>query len=377
MTTIALAFWCLIFLYPFIGYPLLLRFLLWCRRKEPQSVWSQETPSVALVICAYNERKIIEEKLKNSIALDYAKDRLRIVVISDGSTDGTADVVRAFGDSGIELIEQPSRRGKVRNLNEILPTIGEDIIVLSDANVMYRFDAIRRLIERFGDPFVGCVSGKIVLTDSTEALDQSTSQYYALEWYLQHAASTLYSMPGADGAMYAIRSSLFKRCECDTLIEDFVIPMSVIRQGRRVVLEPEALGWERGSTSLREEFRRKVRIAAGAAQVLLRGYGWPKSAPVIFWFVFISHKLLRWLSPLLGLLILTIAFAFPHLPASQLVIAVFVVAVLLALTRLCTTLEHPLVNGFFYFMFGQIAIAYGLFKGVLGLQTVLWMKADR
>lgn len=377
MTTITLAFWCLIFVYPFIGYPLLLRFLVFCRKEKRHTVFSQETPSVALVVCAYNERGIIEEKLKNSLALDYEKDRLRILVISDGSTDGTAGVVREFADLGVELIEQPSRRGKVRNLNDILPAIREDIIVLSDATVMYRFDAIRRLVERFSDPVVGCVSGKIVLTDSTAALDQSTSQYYALEWYLQQAASTLYSMPGADGAMYAIRSSLYRRCECDTLIEDFVIPMSVIRQGKRVVLAPEALGWERGSTSVREEFRRKVRIAAGAAQVLLRGYGWPRSAPVVFWFVFISHKLLRWLSPLLGLLIMSVAFASPHLAASQLVIAAFIVALLLAATKLCTNIEHPLVNGMFYFMFGQVAIGYGLLKGILGLQTVLWVKADR
>jgi cellulose synthase/poly-beta-1,6-N-acetylglucosamine synthase-like glycosyltransferase len=370
-----LALCCALFIYPFIGYPLLLRLLVTKRKEQRRS--SSALPSVALVICAYNENKVIEQKLENSLALDYAKDRLRIVVISDGSTDGTADVARSYAGVGVELMEQPLRRGKVRNLNEILPTIGEDIIVLSDANVMYRCDAVTRLIERFSDPAIGCVSGKIILTDSAAVLDHATSQYYSLEWFLQHAASALYSMPGADGAMYAIRGSLFTRCAPDTIIEDFVIPMSVICQGYRVVFEPEALGWERGSTNLREEFRRKVRIAAGAAQVLVRGYGWPKNAPGAFWFVFISHKVLRWLSPFTGLLFLTLAFAFPHSMASQVVIAGFSLMMVLVLARVCTSLEHPAVSAVFYFVFGQVATAYGLLKGVLGLQTILWAKADR
>jgi biofilm PGA synthesis N-glycosyltransferase PgaC len=376
--TLTLAFLILTFAYPFAIYPVLLALLAKRARRAPGTPETSEEPtSVALVICALNEQRIIREKIENSLALGYPRERLSIVIVSDGSTDQTASIVREYEREGVLLLDQSVRRGKITNLNEVIPSRTEDIIILSDANVLYHADAVWNLVARFSDPSVGCVSGKVILEDTTPDLDAPTGQYYSVEWALQENSSTLYSMVGADGAMYALRRSLFRPCPPDTLIEDFVIPMQIIAQGKRVVFEPTAIGWERGVESLREEFRRKVRIAAGAGQGLLRGNAWPKNAPLRFWFIFVSHKLLRWLSPLTGVLVLAAAALWFSAPLSQLVLAGAAMLAALAFLRLATGWNHTVFSAPFYFLFGLLAMAIGLLKGITGLQTVLWVKVDR
>ena len=378
MATLTLAVLLLLFAYPFVIYPFLLA--LWAKRMpEAQRArdGAGEQPAVALVICALNEQTIIREKIENSLALRYPREKLTIVVVSDGSADRTAEIVREYCGAAVVLLDRKVRRGKIANLNEVIPSRTEEIIILSDANVLYHPDAIAHLLARFSDPSVGCVSGKVVLTDTTPDLDSPTGQYYSVEWALQQNSSTVYAMAGADGAMYALRRELFRPCPSDTLIEDFVIPMQVIAQGKRVVLEPLALGWEKGVESLREEFRRKVRIAAGAAQGLIRGNAWPHNAPGRFWFIFVSHKLLRWMSPLVGVAVLLAALFWNREPAALITLAGIALLAILALGRLVTGWRHTVFSAPFYFLFGEIALAVGLVKGFTGLQTVLWAKADR
>lgn len=367
-----------VFIYPFLIYPALTLVLSRLRRKTQRAASpSRELPSAALVICALNEGKIIREKIQNSLNLRYPEGKLKIIVISDGSTDDTAAIAREYENQGLILVERSTRRGKIANLNDVLPQRTEEILVLSDANVIYHPDAVWRLVARFDDPSVGCVSGKVVLSDNAPVLDGPTKDYYSLEWHLQEAGSAIYSMAGADGAMYALRRELFRPCPTDTLIEDFVIPMQVVRQGRRVVFEPAALGWEQGPSSLGEEFRRKTRISAGAAQALLRGNGWPVGAPARFWFVFVSHKLLRWISPLLALTVVSLALASPQELISKLALAAVGGLCILAFARVLTGSRHPVLSGAMFFVFGQCALAYGLLKGAVGLQPVLWAKVDR
>jgi cellulose synthase/poly-beta-1,6-N-acetylglucosamine synthase-like glycosyltransferase len=370
----------LVFLYPYIIYPAVL-YLMVClagRRQDRRLAGENACPTVALVICALNEEQVIAEKLENCLALDYSGDRLRIVVVSDGSTDQTAEVARRFAGDRVEVIEVPVRRGKIANLNAVLPRCAEEILVLSDANVMYRPDALRNLIARFEDPEVGCVSGRVILTDSAPALDKPTESYYSLEWFLQAGASSIHSMVGADGAMYALRRELFRPCPTDTLIEDLVIPMAVIRQGKRVVHEPAAVGWERGPSSLQEEFRRKVRIAAGAAQGLLRGNVWPPaSAPLSFWFVFVSHKVLRWISPIVGAAIVVCAALNLTQPPARAILTGVVVAGGLAAFESVWRSDSRLLSMPFYFLFSQVAVGWGLMRGITGQQSVLWAKENR
>ncbi len=375
--TITLSSLILLFAYPFVIYPLLLAG--WSRRKQrrDESAAFGSEPRVALIICALNEQQVIRDKIENSLALRYPREKLTIVVVSDGSTDRTPDIAREYQHAGVVLLDQKVRRGKIANLNEVIPSRTEEIIVLSDANVLYHAEAVTRLVARFTDASVGCVSGKVVLTDTTPDLDGSTGRYYSMEWALQEHASAVYSMAGADGAMYALRRELFRPCPNDTLIEDFVIPMQVIAQGRRVVLEPAALGWEKGVQSLREEFRRKVRIAAGAAQALLRGNAWPRNAPLRFWFIFVSHKVLRWLSPVTGALIILAALVWFHDPVARIALAGAAAMAVLAALRFVTGWKHALIDGPFYFLFGEIALAIGLLKGLTGHQTVLWAKENR
>lgn len=366
----------ILFVYPFLLYaPILMLLARMFAHKGSER--SRDAESVALLICALNEENIIGQKIDNSLALDYPREKLEIIVISDGSTDATAAVAQRYRSAGIRLIDQPKRRGKVKNLIEVVPTLKQDIVVFSDANVMYDPPAIKNLMKRFEDQSVGCVSGKVVLTDTTDPLNSGTSDYYSVEWALQENASRLYSMMGADGAMYALRRELFQPPPPDTVIEDFVIPMAVIRQGRRVVFEPSALGWEQGSLSLNEEFARKTRIGAGALQSLVRGNGWPGCVPARVWFVFLSHKFLRWVSPILGVMALFIACLSFDQKLSKLVLGGFLLLSVAAGLRMLLNQSHRAFDAPFYFLFGQIAAAIGLVKGLTGTQSVLWAKANR
>lgn len=376
LQTLVIAVLVLITVYPFVIYPAVLS--MWAKRCPAGQVRApDELPTVALIICALNEEGIIREKIKNSLQLRYPTNKLTIVIVSDGSTDRTPAIVSEYVASGVVFLDRKVRRGKIANLNEVIQSRTEEIVVLSDANVLYDADAIGHLVARFGDPSVGCVSGKVVLIDTTQDLRGSTDQYYSLEWRLQEDSSRVYSMIGADGAMYALRRDLFQPCPADTLIEDLVVPISVIAQGKRTVLEPRALGWERGVANLKEEFRRKVRIAAGVAQGLIRGNAWPSHAPLRYWFIFISHKLLRWCSPIAGMLALAAALVWANRALAQLVITGTIAMCLLALVRVITGWKHIVFDGPFYFLFGQAAITIGLLKGLAGRQSVMWAKADR
>ncbi len=367
-----------VFTYPFVLYPLIL-FLVAPRKRLRRQGQRRppEFPPVAMVICALNEEKIIRQKLENCLALEYPREKLAIVVVSDGSTDGTAEVIREYASRGVELIERAPRRGKVANLNEILPSRREEVVVLSDANVLYHPSAVARLIQAFEDPTVGCVSGRVVLTDSAKLLQSPQEDYYSLEWHIQERESSLYSMVGVDGAMYAIRQESFRRLPDDTLIEDFLMAVDVVRRGQRVIFEPEAIGWEKGPATLREEFARRVRIAAGAAQALVRGNGWPFGCPWRFWFCFLSHKLMRWLSPLVGAGILILSALLWPDPLARAVLSLAAVLAGLAALRAWTGWMHRFLDAPFYFLFGQAATALGLLRGATGRQSVLWAKADR
>lgn len=376
----ALAVFLVLLAWPLALYPALLVLLRKLRGGQDENaapepeVW----PDAALIICALNEQNVIGRKLENSLTLDYP-GRLRIVVVNDGSTDGTADIVRGYTARGVELIHREQRRGKVANLNDVIQQRREPVIVLSDANVFYDRGAVRRLVARLlSDPRIGCVTGKVRLVNTTEELRGGEESYYSLEWLMQEEASRLWSMVGADGAMYAFRRELFRVCPPDTIIEDLVMPVGIVRQGFRVVMEPDATALEEGPQGEQEEFRRKIRIASGAAQGLKRGNAWPgEKAPAVFWFIWISHKLLRWMTPITTLFSVAAAvLARPH-PLAQLVLAGAAAITLLAAVRKATGWSTPLLNAPYYFLFGQVAVLIGLWRGARGSQSVLWAKVSR
>ena len=381
IVTAALCFALAVFVYPFAIFPVLLRLIAGRRASEesfseppePANGW----PELTLLMCALNEERVIGAKLENSLALDYPPGRLRVVVVNDGSTDRTRGIADEFRERGIEVIHRERRRGKVSNLNDVVPRLETPYVVLSDANVMYEPKALKWLAWRLSEPGVGGASGKVILCKTTQEFASAESGYYSLEWSLQEQSSIVHSMVGADGAMYGFRRDLFTICPNDTLIEDFVVALGVVRQGWRMVMEPRALAWEEGPQSLAEEWKRKVRIAAGAAQALLRGNGWPAGTPMRFWFLFASHKLLRWMAPLSGLAAVVIAALSLHQPLSMLVLLGFAAVAGLAAVRWITDWKVWWLNAPFYFVFGQAAVLVGLIKGATGTQTVLWAKANR
>jgi len=368
----------ILFCFPYFVYPAVLKLLV--PRTKAGSVTrrsNEKLPTVTLVICALNEEGVIGEKIVNSLALDYPSNRLKILVISDGSTDRTAEICRQYASEGIVFVDRRERRGKAWNLNEIIPALKEEIAVLSDANVLYQADAVKELVARFKEPTVGCVSGKVVLTGTTDLLRLPETSYYSIEWSLQARESELYSMVSADGAMYAIRRELFVPFPTDTILDDLAIPLGVLKSGKRIIFAETATGWESGPSGWREEFNRKVRIAAGAAQALVRGWGWPTGCPARLWFVFVSHKLLRWISPWVGAIALLTAVLTWQQTLSRVLLTGAVLLVAGAGIRFLARKAHPVLDAMFYFVMAQVALAVGAARGLSGGQSVLWKKENR
>ena len=281
--------------YVYIAYPLILWIV--TRRSARTSRNEALTPRVSLVIAAFNEEKLIEAKLQNSLSLDYPRDRLEILVASDGSTDRTDEIVGRFREQGVVLHRIEGRRGKTRALNQTVPLTTGEILVLSDANTFYRPDALRKLTRHFTDRSVGAVSGDVRLIDSADEYAASEGMYYRYERWLQTLESRLASIVGADGGMYALRRALFQPPAPTVIVDDFVISMTVATGGHRVLYDPEAIAIEQGTLSGREEWHRKVRIVAGGIHALKMREGVPTwRRPLLLW-SYTSHKLLRWLLP--------------------------------------------------------------------------------
>jgi cellulose synthase/poly-beta-1,6-N-acetylglucosamine synthase-like glycosyltransferase len=279
-----------IVLYTYAGYPLLLLLLgLFARRRSPEA--AIDLPSIALIVSAHNEERIIRDKIENSLSLDYPRDRLKIIVASDGSVDGTNAIVREYEHRGIVLKAFPRREGKSATLNSAVLGITEQILVFSDANVFYREDALRALVRNFADEEVGCVVGRLVYLDTDSYVGKGESLYWRYEGLLNRLESRLSSVLVATGTIFAIRRELFRPVMKD-VANDFQIPADVAQLGYGVVYDGEAVAYERSTYFFREEFSRKRRIIVRG----LTGYHHLRHAfgGAMRSFQFISRKLLRW-----------------------------------------------------------------------------------
>ncbi len=285
-------------LYSYAGYPALIYVLsrLFGRLPQPPTVADADLPRLALLIAAHNEAQVIEARIHNAVSLSYPPDRREIVVASDGSDDGTAEICRRF-ESRLRVLAFPDRRGKTATLNDAISRLDADIVVLSDANTSMDADALRRLARWFADPRVGAVCGRLVLRDARTGRN-ADGLYWRYETFLKRCEGRLGGLLGANGAIYAIRRELFVPLPPGTIVDDFAIPlMAKLRSGCRIVYEPDAVAQEETAPDMKGEFRRRSRIGAGGfqAMVLLRPllnprYGWTA-------FTFWSHKVMRWASP--------------------------------------------------------------------------------
>jgi len=285
-------------IYAFIGH-IALTFILSILSKSVIQKSDEYTPDVCFMIAAYNEEEFIAEKIKNTLALDYPKDKLNIVVVSDGSTDRTDEIVKGFQHEGVELRRVEGRVGKTEARNIAVLERFEEIIVFSDATAIYELDAVNKLVSNFADPSVGMVSGKLKYFDkSSSSTGSATKIYWAYELLIKNTQSRLRTLTGAVGCINAFRRELFFRLPAN-VIEDFTFPLMIITQGKRVVFEDRAIAYERTTQNSKQEYLMRLRVIRGGMTGFR--YALPKLFKAKQWSAIIqliSHKVMRWLMPI-------------------------------------------------------------------------------
>jgi cellulose synthase/poly-beta-1,6-N-acetylglucosamine synthase-like glycosyltransferase len=280
----------------YAGYPALM-FALSIILKRPVRR-DDITPRVSVIIAAYNEERDIEAKLKNTLALDYPRDRMEIIVASDCSTDQTDDIVRGFGQQGVILRQQPERFGKTVAQNRAVRSSSGEILVFSDATTMYEPDAIRKIVRGFADPEVGCVAGQLIYANaSSSAVGDGCRSYWGYEKFLKRCESHVGSLIGVSGCLYAVRRICHARLAND-MIDDFVIATEIHLQGLRTIYEPEAIAVEAANRRGKDEFRMRVRVISQTLSALNRyRHALNPFRHKMFAFQLITHKALRYAIP--------------------------------------------------------------------------------
>jgi len=378
---LAASFLFLMLLYVIGGYPLLLK-MLHKFNIQPHRIDDQFEPTVTLLIPSYNEAATLTEKLENSLQLDYPRHKLRILVVSDGSTDETNAITATFADQGIELLTLSTNQGKITALNQGFKLITSEVVVLSDANVIYSPSVIRKLVRHFTDPSIGAVSGKVSLLSGNLSYALAEKKYYGIEHEIQRMEGATGSLIGADGAMYALRRNLYSYPPADTILDDFVISMGVIKQGYRLIHEPEAIGVEYNTNELKNEFQRKVRIVSGGIQSVIRRHAFPPRTLFFTWFKLVSHKMLRWIIGPLSILLLLLVFlrfqissSLPW-PLTIVVMSLAICTLLGFLARLSPGLKRFSLFILPYYLMVMVAASFvGCWRGLLGNQTVTWKRS--
>ena len=298
----ATLFWlCMaIVVYTYVGYGIVLYLLVFVKRlatkaKPLADITDDRLPEVTLMVCAYNEEDIIAEKMDNTRRLDYPSDRLHLVWVTDGSNDNTNVLLSAYPE--VKVIYFPERRGKAAALKHGIKEIDTEIVMMTDANTMLNPKAVREVARLMQDPKVGCVSGekKVMARSDSDEAAQGEGLYWKYESTLKRLDSELYSAMGAAGELCVIRRQLMTDIPDDTLLDDFIISMEIVKKGYKIAYTSNAYAMEYGSADLHEESKRKRRIAAGGLQSCwrLRSLMNPLRHPVVA-FQFVSHRVLRW-----------------------------------------------------------------------------------
>jgi cellulose synthase/poly-beta-1,6-N-acetylglucosamine synthase-like glycosyltransferase len=282
--------------YVYAGYPLLLLAWRWWDGRPVRKQYQE--PSVSLVIAMHNERNNVQPKMQNCFELDYPPAKLQVIVSLDAPTDGTEALVREYAGRGVEVVYASVHLGKAETLNRGVAIATGEIVLFADARQMFDKRAVRELVANFADASVGAASGELVLLDEQgKETSDAAGAYWRYEKGLRGMESGIHSVPGATGAIYAIRRELFAPLPAGTILDDVVIPMRIVLAGKRVVFDSTARAYEVASQSAKSEYERKIRTLAGNYQLIVQ-----MPALLAPWrnriFVqFISHKLGRLLVP--------------------------------------------------------------------------------
>jgi biofilm PGA synthesis N-glycosyltransferase PgaC len=291
-------------LYTYLGYPLLIALLARWRAKPVRS--ADMTPSVTMLVAAYNEEDCIAGKIENTLALDYPGDQLDLLIVTDGSTDRTNEIVASYADRGVRLLYEPQRGGKVGALLRGFPQARGEIVVFSDANAFFQPDTLHKLVRHFADPEVAGASGvKRMLCEGESAAGQGEGLYWRYESYLKACDSAVSSVMGVPGEIWAVRREAYIPPEPNTILDDFVSSLRLVQAGWRVVFDPEAVATEEASPSLRAEWARRARNAAGGWQAFFQLPGMLRHPCKLITWQYLSHRMLRWMvTPELFILLL-------------------------------------------------------------------------
>ncbi|MEH6559914.1 MAG: glycosyltransferase family 2 protein [Marinobacter sp.] len=366
--------------YVYFGYPATLWLL---TRGLPDITHrrSEQKPSVALIISCYNEEDVIREKLQNALELDYPQELLQILVVSDGSDDGTDGAVKEFEGDRILLIRQEGRLGKTMGINLAMEKVKADITVFSDANAMYASDAISKLVRNFADLDVGYVVGAALYTDGNEgASARNENLYWRYELAIKAMESRLHSVVGGDGAIYAIRTKLWEPLQQQD-INDFVNPLQIIAKGYRGVFDAEAKCFEETAGDFDREVARKERIVNRSIRGLMRvGQVLNPANSGVFAFEVVSHKLLRWLIPLFLFAGVagSVLLAFAGFGLFQLITAGTLLMLALTLAGHLSSNRNKLpawiATPYYFVMVNGYAVR-GIVKALQGQTQVTWSSA--
>ena len=297
--------------YTYVGYACWLRLrMLW--RSHPV-LRGSNTPTVSILMVVRNEEQVLEAKLQNLLSLDYPADRCQVIVVSDGSTDRTDEILHEYGrDPRLHVILNPLARGKASGLNDAVELASGEIVMFTDARQKIEPRALRLLAENFADPEVGCASGELMLGDpATGEASMGTGVYWRLEKRVRQLESASGSVVGATGAIYCARRNLFDALPAATILDDVLIPMQIVSKGARVILDCRARAWDSPDLGQKREFMRKVRTLNGNYQ-LLQLAPWVLTAKNPIRFEFVSHKLLRLAVPFALLALLASSFFSPQ-----------------------------------------------------------------
>jgi cellulose synthase/poly-beta-1,6-N-acetylglucosamine synthase-like glycosyltransferase len=382
MSVVSFIFWVLLasVFYSYIGYGLV-ALLLGKARRLPKQKEPSPIPPVTLVIAAYNEGKILAQKLENTAALQYPTDRLTVLVVDDGSDDNSVAILQQY--PGIRLIQHLERRGKIAALNTAMEQVQTPIVVFSDANSLLNPESIAMLVRHFSDEHIGAVAGEKKIAH-TSGMGDAEGWYWKYESYMKKLDASLYTVLGATGELFALRTHLFQPISEDVILDDLMLSLQVSLQGYAIAYEPGAYALESPSNTLADEERRKVRIATGAYQSLRKlSMNSMLKKPVLA-FQFFSRRWLRWvLCPfaIVLLLVLNIVLAvysehavYDYLLLAQ---ALFYGAALIGWLLIRQNRSFIITTIPFYFLFMNFCMLKGLQHYWWDKQTVLWSKAER
>ena len=388
---IKILFWLFVFIvfYTYLGYGLLIWFL---NKVKSYFVDTSFTalkavfePEVALIIAAFNEEDYVEDKISNTLALDYPEKKLAIYFVTDGSDDSTPDIIRRY--PRLTLLHEPARRGKAAAMNRAMHFVKEPFVIFCDANTVLNTACVREMVKFYADDRVGAVAGekKIYQPPEAKAAAAGEGLYWKYESFLKKQDSDFYTVVGAAGELFSVRSSLYQPIEEGVLIEDFVLSLRIAQQGYVVKYAPGAYATESSSASIKDEQKRKIRISAGGFQAMfmLKGllnifrYG-------TLSFQYISHRVLRWsITPVCILLLIPLNIVL----VAQRAGVIYDVILILQLGFYCASLtgwffanRNIKIKALYipyYFLFMNLSVIWGFKRFLKGQQSVLWEKAAR